>query len=122
MNPDECQERIRSTDDLDSTHMSTIEFIKNKSNQPFKRNYPVEVKFMKNLAKLNEIEPTPDDVIQTPDVILIVQISNPLISKSKVIKIYFLNSQISFNLVVFFLRNYRVPKNSWFLDKLTCMS
>lgn len=90
MNPDECQEIIKTTDDLDSTQLSTIEFIKGKSTQPAKRNYPVEVKFMKNLAKLNEIEPTPDDLIQTPDVILTVQISNPLISKSKVIFFYFI--------------------------------
>lgn len=98
MNPDECQAKIKCTEDLDSTHLSTIEFIKNKSTQPSKRNYPVEVKFMKNLAKLCELEPTPEDRIHTPDVIMTIQISNPLVSKSKVNQTIFLidQSKLSF--------------------------
>lgn len=49
-----------------------------------KRNYPVEIKFMKNMAKLNELEPADEnDAIQTPDVVLTVQVSNPLVSKYK---------------------------------------
>lgn len=43
---------------------------------------------MKNMAKLNELEPADGDAIETPDVILTVQISNPLISKSKVVYVY----------------------------------
>ena len=67
--------------------MSTIEFMKNMSHKSSKRTYPLEIKFMKNLARLNVIDPNEDDMIQTPDVILTVQLSNPL-SKAKVHDFY----------------------------------
>lgn len=82
---DEEQDNIRSVDDLDSSFLSTLEYIKSVSTKTGKKSHPVEVKFTKNLAKLNELEPDPEDTIDIPDIILNVQISNPLISKSKVL-------------------------------------
>ena len=49
-----------------------------------KRNHPFEIKFQKNLAKLNELEAKEDDMIETPDVILTVQISQGLNSRLSV--------------------------------------
>jgi snRNA-activating protein complex subunit 3 len=79
MNEDDL---INEADDLDSEHLSIIDFVKQNYTKSTKRVQPLEVKFMKNLAKLNEMIPTSEmDTIKTPDVIITVQITQHLNSR-----------------------------------------
>ncbi|CAF0843034.1 unnamed protein product [Brachionus calyciflorus] len=80
-NPEESQREISSIEDFDSENLSFVEYLKNIYTRPNKRNQPVEIRFLKNLAKLNELEPENEDQIQAPDIILSVQLSQPLNSK-----------------------------------------
>lgn len=72
-------------DDFDSEHVSFVDFLKINYSKPNRRNQPVELRFLKNLSRLNELEPDSNDQISTPDIILSVQISQPLNSKLRVL-------------------------------------
>lgn len=83
-----------SIDDFESEHLSFVDFLKINYSRPNRRNQPAEIKFLKNLSRLNELEPEPGDEIFTPDIILSVQISQPLNRKLRVI---FLKNHIGIN-------------------------
>jgi len=85
LNNEEQQRSINSLDDLNSDCLSLLDFVKTNFDKSVKRNHPYEIKFLKNLAKLNELEPDkPGDLIHTPDFIATVQISQGLNSRLSV--------------------------------------
>ena len=67
-----------------------LSYLKNVYSKSAKKVQPVEIKFMKNLAKLNELEPAteededngPSDAISTPDIVINVQVSQSLTNKT----------------------------------------
>ncbi len=61
-----------------------IDYVKDTYGNTSNRIQSVELKFKKELARLNEQEPNEDDVVQTPDLIITVQLSQPLNPKLRV--------------------------------------
>lgn len=78
LNSEEHQNSIDTLNDLDSESLSLLDFVKDQYKSSNKKILPFEIKFIKNLARLNELEPSEDDQIETPDVVLSIQISQAL--------------------------------------------
>jgi len=78
LNTEDHQKSIDNLNDLDSDTLSLLDFVRNQYKRTAKKMLPFEIKFIKNLARLNELEVPEDDEIETPDAIITIQTSQAL--------------------------------------------